>query len=97
MTPYPGTPLYDRLDKAGRILTKDWSKYNQVEVVFEPKNMTVKELEEGTRKIAKEYYSYYNIIKRNAHIFLTMKNLGAFVPAATNFNFRRYYKKDFHF
>jgi len=97
MTPYPGTPLYNRLNKAGRILTRDWSKYNQVEVVFKPKNMTVKELEEGTQKIAKEFYSYVNIIRRNTKIFLTMKNLGAFVPAATNYNFRRYYKKDFHF
>lgn len=97
MTPYPGTPLFQRLDQAGRILTKDWSKYNQVEVVFEPQNMTVKELEQGTRKIAKEYYSYYNIIKRNTKIFATMKNLGALMPAATNYNFRRYYKKDFYF
>ncbi|MFH1013695.1 MAG: radical SAM protein [Thermoplasmatota archaeon] len=97
LTPYPGTPLFDRLEKAGRILTRDWSKYNQVEVVYQPKNMTVKELEEGTRKIAKEYYSYYNIIKRNAHILFTNHTIGAMLPAATNYNFRRYYKKDFHF
>jgi len=97
LTPYPGTPLFDRLDKAGRILTKDWSKYNQVEVVYQPKNMTIKELEDGTRKIAKEYYSYYNIIKRNARIFATNHTVGALLPAATNYNFRRYYKKDFHF
>lgn len=97
LTPYPGTPLFERLDKAGRILTRDWSKYNQVEVVYQPKNMTVEELEEGTRKIAKEYYSYYNIIKRNAHILATNHTIGAMLPAATNYNFRRYYKKDFHF
>jgi radical SAM superfamily enzyme YgiQ (UPF0313 family) len=97
LTPYPGTPLFERLDKAGRILTRDWSKYNQVEVVYQPKSMTVEELEEGTRKIAKEYYSYYNIIKRNAHILATNHTIGAMLPAATNYNFRRYYKKDFHF
>ncbi len=97
LTPYPGTPLFDRLEKTGRILTKDWSKYNQVEVVYQPKNMTVKELEEGTRKIAKKFYSYYNIMKRNALIFSTNHTIGALLPAATNYNFRRYYKKDFHF
>jgi radical SAM superfamily enzyme YgiQ (UPF0313 family) len=97
LTPYPGTPLYDRLNKDGRILTKDWSKYNQVEVVYQPKHMTVKELLEGTSKIAKEFYSYYNIIRRNTKIFSTIKNLGAIMPAATNYNFRRYYKKDFNF
>jgi len=97
LTPYPGTPLFDRLDKAGRILTKDWSKYNQVEVVYQPMNMTVKELEDGTRKIAKKYYSYYNIIRRNARILATNHTIGSLLPAATNYNFRRYYKKDFHF
>jgi radical SAM superfamily enzyme YgiQ (UPF0313 family) len=97
LTPYPGTPLFDRLNKEGRILTKDWSKYNQVEVVYQPKHMTVKELFEGTSKIAKEFYSHYNIIRRNMKIFSTIKNLGAIMPAATNYNFRRYYKKDFNF
>jgi radical SAM superfamily enzyme YgiQ (UPF0313 family) len=97
LTPYPGTPLFDRLDKAGRILTRDWSKYNQVEVVYQPKNMTKEELEQGSRKIAKEYYSYYNIIKRNARILATNHTIGSLLPLATNYNFRRYYKKDFHF
>lgn len=97
LTPYPGTPLFDRLEKAGRILTKDWSKYNQVEVVYQPKNMTKEELEQGTRKIAKEYYSFHNIIKRNARILATNHTVGSLLPIATNFNFRRYYKKDFHF
>jgi len=51
LTPYPGTPLFSQLEKEGRILTKDWSKYNRKNVVFEPKNMTKKELEEGFRDI----------------------------------------------
>ena len=38
LTPYPGTPLFDRMEKDGRILTRDWSKYNQIDVVFNPKN-----------------------------------------------------------
>jgi len=57
LTPYPGTPLFDRLKREGRILTYDWSKYNQVEVVYKPKNMTEKELYEGARKVAKNFYS----------------------------------------
>lgn len=97
LTPYPGTPLFNRMDKEGRILTKDWSKYNQVDVVFQPKNMTVEELREGARKVAKEYYSIKNIIVRNAKIISTVKKLGALLPAGTNYNFRRYYKRDFNF
>ncbi|DAC72947.1 MAG TPA: B12-binding domain-containing radical SAM protein [Thermoplasmata archaeon] len=57
LTPYPGTPLFNRLEAEGRILTRDWSKYNRKNVVFRPKNMTKKELEEGFRKITLYYSS----------------------------------------
>lgn len=97
LTPYPGTPLFDRMEKEGRILTKDWSKYNQIDVVFTPKNMTVNELKEGASKVAKEYYSLKNILIRNVKIITTVKRVGALLPAGTNYNFRRYYKRDFHF
>jgi radical SAM superfamily enzyme YgiQ (UPF0313 family) len=52
LTPYPGTPLFTRLEQEGRILTNDWSKYDRKHVVFQPRNMTKAELEEGFRKIA---------------------------------------------
>jgi len=97
LTPYPGTPLYEKLDREGRILTKDWSKYNQVDVVFQPKQMSPKELLQGARKVAKEFYSWPNIIKRNVRIISTVKRLGAVLPAASNYTFRRYYQRDFHF
>ena len=97
LTPYPGTPLFDRLERQKRILTKDWSRYNQVDVVFQPKNMSVKELYEGARKVSKEFYSIPNIIKRNIKIFSNIKQIGAILPAGSNYNFRRYYKRDFTF
>jgi radical SAM superfamily enzyme YgiQ (UPF0313 family) len=56
LTPYPGTPLFNRLEKEKRILTKDWSKYNRKNVVFEPKNMTKKELEQEFHNIT-QYFS----------------------------------------
>ena len=97
LTPYPGTRLFDRLEKEGRILTKNWSLYNQVDVVFQPKNLTPKELREGARKVAKEFYSMGNIISRNMRIISVVRGLGSFIPAFTNFSFRRYYKRDFNF
>jgi radical SAM superfamily enzyme YgiQ (UPF0313 family) len=97
LTPYPGTPLYSRLEKEDRILTKDWSRYNQVDIVYQPKNMTVKELYNGARKVAKEFYSWNDIIKRDIKIFSTIKKLGAIIPATTNYSFRKYYQKDFNF
>jgi radical SAM superfamily enzyme YgiQ (UPF0313 family) len=47
LTPYPGTPLFQRLEREGRILTHDWSKYNRETVVFTPKNMSKEELMAG--------------------------------------------------
>lgn len=95
LTPYPGTPLFERLDREGRILTRDWSRYNQVDVVFQPKKMTPKELYEGTRKVAREFYSWKNIIKRNVRIVNTVRRLTAALPAGTNYTFRVYYQRDF--
>jgi len=97
LTPYPGTPLYDRLDKEGRILTKDWSRYNQVDVVFQPKQMTTEELYNGTRRVAKEYFSYFRIVPRVARSLWITKTPAGLLPAGTNFSFRKYYKRDFSF
>lgn len=57
LTPYPGTPLFSRLEKEGRILTTDWSKYNRKNVVFQPKNMTKEELERGFRDVSWHFSS----------------------------------------
>ncbi|MGF3555265.1 MAG: DUF4070 domain-containing protein, partial [Thermoplasmatota archaeon] len=97
LTPYPGTPLFERLDKEGRILTRDWSRYNQVDVVFQPKNMTVEELYNGARKVAKEFYSPFNLAKKILNMILTTKKLGGILPVGTSISFRRYYKRDFNF
>lgn len=47
LCPFAGTPLYKRLESEGRLLTKDWAKYDCSQAVFKPKNMTPEELEEG--------------------------------------------------
>lgn len=64
LTPFPGTPLFNKLEKEGRILTKDWSKYNMKDVVYKPKNMTAEELLQGIRKMYFEFYSTPYTIKR---------------------------------
>lgn len=64
VTPIPKTPLFNRLEKDGRLLTKDWSKYDQNRVVFRPKNMSVAELEYGFHWLRSEFYSFKSIAKR---------------------------------
>lgn len=64
LTPYPGTPIFDKLDEEGRILTKDWSKYTQMQVVFQPKNMSIDELAKGTQRVVKDFHSISNSLRR---------------------------------
>lgn len=40
MTPLPGTELYQELETQGRILDRNWAKYDCNHVVFQPNNFT---------------------------------------------------------
>jgi radical SAM superfamily enzyme YgiQ (UPF0313 family) len=98
LTPFPGTALYKRLKQEDRILTENWSKYTTTNVVFEPKNMSVNELYEGTKRIAKKFYSVPNIIKRIYQTMETTKDL--FISSYVvqrNFKYRERYKNQFDF
>lgn len=64
LTPFPGTPLFHKMEKEKRLLTKDWSRYNMKDVVFLPKHMTPEELKGGAADVAKEFFSSRNIISR---------------------------------
>jgi len=65
LTPYPGTPLFQRLEAQGRILTRDWRKYNgRTDVVFQPKQMSVDELLAGFRYANQRFYSLTSVAKR---------------------------------
>ncbi len=57
LTPFPGTPLYARLERAGRLLEPGaWEKCTLFDVNFVPRGMTVRELEEGFLRLAGRLY-----------------------------------------
>jgi radical SAM superfamily enzyme YgiQ (UPF0313 family) len=65
LTPYPGTPLFQRLETEGRLLTRDWRRYNgRMDVVFEPRQMSAEELLAGFRYANRRFYSLPSIVKR---------------------------------
>ncbi len=58
LTPFPGTPLYHRLQSENRLLReKFWDRCTLFDVNFIPRKMTVAELEEGMRWLFRETYS----------------------------------------
>jgi radical SAM superfamily enzyme YgiQ (UPF0313 family) len=67
LTPLPGTPLFQRMDAEGRLLHKDWVKYNGATVVFKPKLMTEETLQRGFNWVCQEAYSWGSILKRVFH------------------------------
>jgi radical SAM superfamily enzyme YgiQ (UPF0313 family) len=57
-TAFPGTPLYARLKKEGRILRDEaWELCTLFDVNFRPSHMNVAELESGLRSLASRIYS----------------------------------------
>jgi radical SAM superfamily enzyme YgiQ (UPF0313 family) len=64
LTPFPGTELFKRLEKEGKILHKNWSKYDTKHVVFSPCGMAEEELFEGYRRVIRNVYSFDSILKK---------------------------------
>lgn len=84
LTPFPGTRLYDRMVKDGRVLEQDWSKYHTSEVVFQPSNMTAEELQDGYNWIFRQTYTLPNIFKR---VFRTWRGIP--YRTAVNLSYRK--------
>ncbi len=65
LTPHKGTPLYDRMEKEGRIIdTDNISRWPGIICYIKPKNCTPLELEVNVRKMYKEFYSLKSILSR---------------------------------
>ncbi|HBR16907.1 MAG TPA: B12-binding domain-containing radical SAM protein [Deltaproteobacteria bacterium] len=64
LTPFPGTALFKRLEKDGRILNTDWERYDSKTVVFKPKNITPLELKKGLMHVYREVYSFKSIYRK---------------------------------
>ena len=57
-TPFPGTAFYERLKSEGRLLAeKAWDRCTLFDLLFEPENFTVRELQVKFRALVKRIYS----------------------------------------
>ena len=64
LSPRVGLQIRDELAAQGRIDHSDWDRYHSYEVVYEPKHMTRRELEEGFWRAQRRFYSLGSITRR---------------------------------
>jgi len=67
MTPFPGTPLYQRLQQENRLLYDQWwldSNYRYNTLPFQPKLMEPEEVQQLCLRYRKQFYSLRSIAKR---------------------------------
>ena len=70
LTPFPGTPVHDRLTREGRMLEPQrWDLCTLFDVNYAPKQMTVKELREGMYWLTEQLYSEERMSRRRRPFF----------------------------
>jgi len=65
LTPYPGTRLFERYMREGRILHTRWAYYDHMTVCYEPKGMEPAELSEKYLDFLRRFFSWGSILKRS--------------------------------
>jgi radical SAM superfamily enzyme YgiQ (UPF0313 family) len=74
LTPFPGTPLYTRLAREGRLLQlRYWDRCTLFDVNYQPRGMTVEQLEEGLRWLFGEIYNEREYARRQRHYMEIIK------------------------
>jgi len=88
LTPFPGTRIQATLLKENRIIDSDWERYDMNHVVFRPKKMTSRQLQDGFNWAYKKLYGYPSIIKR-----LFPFRISGLFYSIQNYGFRQAWKK----
>jgi radical SAM superfamily enzyme YgiQ (UPF0313 family) len=86
LTPFPGTPLYDRLLQEGRILEPNrWDLCTLFDVNYLPMRMTPEELRDGMYWLAERLYSKECVEERRDPFFEHFRRRGRqWMPAFTD-------------
>ncbi len=67
LTPFPGTPLYRRLEAEKRLLYEAWwldDRYSYNQIPFQPKGMSPENLRKNCLSARRAFYSWNSIIRR---------------------------------
>jgi radical SAM superfamily enzyme YgiQ (UPF0313 family) len=68
LTPFPGTPLYKRLEASNRLAYESWwldDRYTYNMIPFEPTSLSRQQLKDGCIAARRQFYSWPSILKRS--------------------------------
>ncbi|MGD0828615.1 MAG: radical SAM protein [Desulfobaccales bacterium] len=78
LTPIPGTPFYQEMEAQNRIICRDWSQYDGLHTVFQPRQFSPFELQMETNRAMKKFYSWPSVVKRLITLDLFYAKLKAY-------------------
>ncbi|PAB59055.1 B12-binding domain-containing radical SAM protein [Anaeromicrobium sediminis] len=61
--PFPGTKLFETMEKDGRLITRDWSKYDGRHTVYKHPKMSPIEIEKGVKYFEEKTYTLRRYLK----------------------------------
>jgi radical SAM superfamily enzyme YgiQ (UPF0313 family) len=88
LTPLPGTPLFDDMARAGRLVDRAWEHYDFRHVVFRPAAMTAEELQQGADWLYAQFYRLDRILLRFARTLSTCGWQPALLGLKLNLTYR---------
>ncbi len=71
LVPFPGTPLYSRLEQEGRLIHDRWwlaDEYRFGQVAFQPKLMSPDKLARLCYEYRRKFYSWHSILRRSMDV-----------------------------
>lgn len=93
LTLVPGTPLYDRYEREGRIIDRDFGHYDITTAVFEPENISRQELERGFWQLSDDVFTYRAILSRVTKSTARNTLFHRLLFLIVNLHYRQYVKK----
>jgi radical SAM superfamily enzyme YgiQ (UPF0313 family) len=89
LTPFPGTEMFEKLDREGRILSKDWSLYDCQHVIYQPKNMSRDKLQQIFYDTWKNSFTYKKMFRK----LLRKNHINKLLSIAIEITFKRITKR----
>lgn len=68
LTPLPGTVLFRQIEDEGRFLHKDWRYFDAMHVVYQPKQLTPSELQQGMIECFTDFYTYTGAVNESINL-----------------------------